>query len=61
MNDIFYSIDLMVVENGPKILFDLKNLITIEGIEGKRDGAWLDKFPGLIRPQYFQWDKIKTI
>lgn len=59
LNDIFYSIDLMVVENGPKILFDLKNVITIEGVEGKRDGAWLDKFPGLIRPQYFEWNKTK--
>lgn len=59
LNDIFYNVDLMVVENGPKILFDLKELMTIEGIESKREGAWLDKFPGLIRPQYFEWTKTK--
>lgn len=60
LNDIFYSIDLMVVESGPKIIFDLKNILTIEGIEVRRDGAWLDKFPGLIRPQYYKWNKVKV-
>jgi lipopolysaccharide transport system ATP-binding protein len=59
LNDIFYSLDLMVVENGPKILLDIKEVMIIEGIEGIREGAWLDKFPGMIRPQYFKWDKTK--
>nr|WP_315149688.1 polysaccharide ABC transporter ATP-binding protein [uncultured Flavobacterium sp.] len=59
LNDIFYAVDLMVVENGPKILLNIKDVLTIEGIEGKRDGAWLDNFPGLIRPQYFEWNKTK--
>ena len=60
LNDICYSIDLMVVENGPKILHNLKQVISIEGIEGKRSGGWLAKFPGLIRPQYFNWSKTKV-
>jgi lipopolysaccharide transport system ATP-binding protein len=59
LNDIFYNIDLMIVENGPKILFELKQIISIEGIEEKRAKGWLGKFPGLIRPQYFNWSKIK--
>ncbi len=59
LNDIFYTVDLMVVENGPKILFDIKEVMIIEGLESKRDGSWLDKFPGLIRPQYFEWNKTK--
>ncbi|MFV8339791.1 polysaccharide ABC transporter ATP-binding protein [Flavobacterium sp. LB3P21] len=59
LNDILYSIDVMVVENGPVILHSLKEVLTIEGIEEKRDAAWLDKFPGLIRPQYFEWNKTK--
>lgn len=59
LNDIFYAIDLMVVENGPTILHSLTEIIHIEGIEEKREGAWLDKFPGLLRPQYFDWEKIK--
>lgn len=60
LNDILYNIDLMVVENGPKILLYLKQVIAIEGIEGKRFGSWLETFPGLIRPQYFKWRKINT-
>jgi lipopolysaccharide transport system ATP-binding protein len=60
LNDIFYAVDLMVVENGPKILMDLKEVLVIEGVEEKREGAWLNKFPGLIRPQYFEWNKTKV-
>ena len=60
LNSLTYNIDLMVVENGPKILHNIKNVITIEGIEKYREGAWVDKFPGLIRPQNFKWNKIKT-
>ena len=60
LNNLTYNIDLMVVENGPKILHNLKNIITIEGIEKFREGAWVEKFPGFIRPQNFKWNKIKT-
>jgi lipopolysaccharide transport system ATP-binding protein len=59
LNDIYYNLDLMVVENGPKILHHCKELITIEGIEAKRDGAWMGKFPGLLRPQNYKWTKRK--
>ncbi len=57
LNDIIYNIDLMVVENGEKVLMHLKNIIAIEGIEDKRSGSWLGKFPGLIRPLYFKWER----
>jgi lipopolysaccharide transport system ATP-binding protein len=60
LNDIVYNIDLMVVENGQKHLLYLKQIISIEGVEGKRSGGWLGKFPGLIRPQYFKWSKINA-
>jgi lipopolysaccharide transport system ATP-binding protein len=59
LNDIMYNIELMVVRDGPKVLINLKDLMTIEGIEKKRSGGWLGGFPGLIRPQYFKWNKIK--
>ncbi len=36
LNDIIYAIDIMVVENGPKILHQLQNIITIEGVEDKK-------------------------
>lgn len=60
LNNLTYNIDLMVVENGPKILHNIQNVITIEGVEKYREGAWVDKFPGLIRPQNFKWNKNKT-
>jgi lipopolysaccharide transport system ATP-binding protein len=59
LNDNIYHIDLMVVENGPKILHQLADIIMIEGVEEKRDGAWLGKFPGMLRPQTFKWNKTK--
>lgn len=59
LNDIVYSIDLMVVENGEKILHNIKKIISIEGNEDRRSGGWLGKYPGLIRPQYYKWDKLK--
>ena len=60
LNDIFYNLDLMVVQNGPKILHHFKEFISIEGIEAKREGAWLGKFPGLIRPLYYTWSKSRS-
>ena len=56
-NDEVYNIELMVVENGPNVLLHLKDVVSIEGVEGKRDGPWLEKFPGLLRPMYFKWSK----
>ena len=50
----------MVVENGEKATTLLKDVLTIEGVEAKRTGAWLGKFPGLIRPGNFNW-KINQI
>lgn len=59
LNDIIYTVDIMVVENMSKILLDLKNVLSIEGVEGKRTEGWLGKFPGFIRPQNFEWIKKK--
>lgn len=59
LNDNLYSIDVMVVENGPIVLHHIKEIINIEGVEIKRETSWLEKFPGMIRPQYFKWEKIK--
>jgi hypothetical protein len=49
----------MVVNNKESIFLDIKEVLTIQGNEGKRDGSWLEKFPGLIKPQYFEWNKIE--
>ena len=58
LNDDFYNLDVMVVE-GAKPIFNMKSVITIQGIEPPRDHAWMGKFPGLIRPN-FQWKLIST-
>jgi lipopolysaccharide transport system ATP-binding protein len=55
LNDITYSIDLMVVQNAHDIIHSVKDVMRIEGVEGRRDGAWMGKFPGLLRPGYYKW------
>ena len=55
MNDNEYTIDLMVVENQETILTVQGECLNIKGVEPKREGAWLDKFPGIIRPTSFKW------
>jgi lipopolysaccharide transport system ATP-binding protein len=57
LNDNNYLIDVMVVENREKVILYLKEVISIAGIESKRDGSWLGKFPGLIRPLNYSWLK----
>lgn len=57
LNDNVYNLDVMVVSDGEEALHDLKEIIAIEGIEEKRDGTWLGKYPGLIRPTYYKWIK----
>ena len=47
----------MVVELSQNILLFLKDVVSIKGVEEKRDGAWMGKFPGLVRPQNYQWTK----
>ena len=54
-NDNYYIIDLMIVENTELIILHLTDLMKIEGVEPKRDGSWLGKFPGDIRPKFY-WE-----
>ena len=57
LNDNVYNLDVMIVSNGEEALHHLKEVIAIEGIEEKREGSWMGKYPGLIRPQYYKWNK----
>ena len=54
LNDNNYILDLMVVENTELIILDVKEVMKIEGTEPKRNGLWLGKFPGEIKP-LFDW------
>jgi len=55
LNDNHYSIDVELAERKEKTVIYVKDAVLIEGIEQKRDGTWLHKFPGLIRPTQYQW------
>lgn len=50
-NDMVYLIDVMVVKNGESSVYLLRNALSIEGIEPPRNGGWLGKYPGVIRPK----------
>lgn len=58
LNDNTYLIDIMVVENRETPLLHIKDVMSIEGVESKRAGSWLGKFPGLIRPTTYHWEKL---
>jgi lipopolysaccharide transport system ATP-binding protein len=60
LNDNLYLIDLMVVENRTIPTTMLREVLTIEGIEAKREGSWLGKYPGLIRPTTYPWNILKN-
>jgi lipopolysaccharide transport system ATP-binding protein len=55
LNDNSYCIDLMAVVNGEKVIANVQNVLILEGLEPVREGAWMGKFPGFIRPT-FRWD-----
>ncbi len=57
LNDNIYSISLMVVKDESKVIHNLTDIMLIEGVEDKREGSWMGKFPGYIRPTYFKWNK----
>ena len=54
LNNIVYGIDLMIV-NESKRLGTIKELLVLKGVEGKRESDWIGKYPGMIRPTYFNW------
>src|ERR1051325_4845604 len=54
LNDIGYSIRVMVVENGKGVL-TVENAITFEMNEEKRDTLWFGQWKGVIRPR-FEWE-----
>ncbi|HEY4062586.1 MAG TPA: polysaccharide ABC transporter ATP-binding protein [Puia sp.] len=57
LNDNIYAIDVMSVTNESPILH-VKDALTIEGAEPARNSAWLDKFPGYVRPALL-WHHIQ--
>lgn len=60
LNNIFYNIDVMVIENRSKHVLKLNNVIAIEPKEPPRVGNWLGKVPGIIRPKFIKTNTIKV-
>jgi lipopolysaccharide transport system ATP-binding protein len=59
LNDNTYLIDIMAVMDKEKSILNIIEALTLEGIETKRIGSWLGKYPGLIRPLYYKWGKTR--
>ncbi len=57
LNNIRYNLEIMIVQDGLKSFHNYKDIICIDGLEKAREGAWLGEFPGLIRPQHYEWIK----
>ena len=54
LNDVTYSILLMIVEDGTTVLQSVSEVLVIEVQDVPRNGTWLGKWPGVVRPR-FDW------
>jgi lipopolysaccharide transport system ATP-binding protein len=54
LNDGIYSVRLLIVEEGSKVLQTVNDSLVVEVHDLQREGAWLGKWPGVIRPK-FDW------
>ena len=53
LNDISYSVRIMIIESS-KNIFTVDNILAFEMHEDKRDVMWFGKWKGVVRPQ-LQW------
>jgi lipopolysaccharide transport system ATP-binding protein len=53
LNDEYYSIRILIVENKSTALFDIEDILSFKMEERNRDGTWHGKWVGLVRPQQF--------
>jgi lipopolysaccharide transport system ATP-binding protein len=51
LNDEFYRVRILLVENSSIALFDLDDIISFKMEERNRDTSWYGKWIGLVRPQ----------
>ena len=54
LNNIFYSITIMAIQNRSKSVLTIENAMAIEPREPKRKGNWLGAVPGVIRPKFIK-------
>jgi lipopolysaccharide transport system ATP-binding protein len=61
LNDEYYSVRILLVEDVSVALFDLHDIVTFKLEEKERPGSWHGKWIGLIRPQKFINWEFKTL
>jgi lipopolysaccharide transport system ATP-binding protein len=61
LNDNMYTLDLMIVDQDANAVVEITDLISFELIERNREGVWMGKEPGLLRPTYFPWKQIHSV
>jgi lipopolysaccharide transport system ATP-binding protein len=54
LNDIFYNVDVMAVENRSKPMCFFQHALLFQPVEPPRTGAWFGKYPGVIRPNFIK-------
>jgi lipopolysaccharide transport system ATP-binding protein len=55
LNDEKYSIMMMIVIDGSHGIFTIHDLLQFDVLDVERDGAWMGKWPGVVRPA-LKWD-----
>jgi lipopolysaccharide transport system ATP-binding protein len=55
LNDEAYRIRILLVRDGPVVLFDRDHLVTFSVTEGHRQGAWFGKWIGVVHPD-LEWN-----
>jgi lipopolysaccharide transport system ATP-binding protein len=55
LNDGLITISALIVEDSSRLLHRLDDALTIQVDDTPRDGAWLDKWPGAVRPTFLRW------
>jgi len=59
LNDDFYRVRILVVQNGSSALIDIDNIITFQIEDIERQGSWYGKWIGVVRP-IFKWEIEKA-
>jgi lipopolysaccharide transport system ATP-binding protein len=54
LNDGLYSIDMYVIKDLSTAAFVLRDAATFQVNDVPREGGWMDKWPGVVRPS-FKW------
>jgi lipopolysaccharide transport system ATP-binding protein len=57
LNDGTITITPLVVSDGTRVVCAGRDAITVQISDAAREGGWLGKWPGAVRPMSFRWDR----